>query len=125
MTLTHPLPCFSYPHIPRPKTRQRRLLLPNLYHLRPSHHVFSVSLSRKHHPVPRDDRDLHRIFPCLLIFSDLFHQVFLGRASTRRGSRGEEIPQSWIGFLSGWNMDLYRRLHLVEVDAEALRSGIL
>jgi hypothetical protein len=87
--------------------------------------MFGIPLSRKHHAIPRDICDLHRIVPSFLLFPDLFHQSLLGRTSTQHGSREEELPQSRLSFPRGWNMDLYRRLHLVEIDTGSLRSEIL
>lgn len=118
-------PSVSYSHIPCPETRERRVLLPNIHRLRPSHHMFCIPHSRKYHAAPRNNRNLHRIFPSFLLFPGLFHQSLLGRASTRHGSREEEIPQSWIGFLCGWGMDLHCCLHLAGIDTEPLHSGIL
>ena len=73
----------SYPHLLRPKARERRVLLPNTHRLRPPHHMFCVPLPRKHHATPRNNRNIHCIIPGYRLFPSLFHQGFLGRTSSR------------------------------------------
>ena len=119
------LPPASYPHIPCPKTGERRVLLPNVNRLRSPHHMFRVPLSTKHHAISCNSCTHHRIFPGLPLFPVLFHQGFLGRTSTRCGSREGEVPQPRIGFLRCCNMDIHRCLHLVGIDEESLHSEIL
>ena len=79
----------------------------------------------EHHTTPRNNRDLHRIISSFHIFPGLFHQSFLGRASTRHGSRKEKLFQSRIGSPRRWNLDRRCRLHFVEFNRGSLRSGIL
>jgi hypothetical protein len=87
--------------------------------------MFGIPFSGKHNAIPRDNRNLHCVVPSLLLFPGLFHQSFLGQASTRHGSREEEIPQPRVGFPCRWNMDLHHRLHLVGLNTESLRPGVL
>ena len=114
----------SYPHTLCPKARQRRVLLPNVYGVYPSHNMHRIPLPEKHHAISRSDSSPHRIIPSFHLFSGLFHQSFLGETSTRRGSREEGIPQSGIGFHCGWDVDCHFCLRS-EPDGGALFSGIL
>jgi len=115
----------SYPHIQRPKTGERRILLPDLHRLCHPHYMFCIPLPSKHHAPPCNNRNRHCIVPSLHLLSGLFHQSFLGRTPARRSSWKEKLPEPRIGFPCHWNMDLHCHLHLAEIDAGSLHSGIL
>ena len=88
--------------------------------------MLRIPLPTKHHAIPRNDCNLHRIISGFHLFSSLFDQSFLGRAPTRRGPRKENVPQPWTGFSRRWNMDLHCRLYLAGTPGKgSLRSVVL
>lgn len=97
----------------------KRIKDASYYGVRPSHNVHNIPRPRQHHPTSPNGCDRHRVIPSLRLFSGLFHQSLLGRASTRRGTREDKIPQPVISFHRGWNMDHRFCLHS-ETDGQTL-----